>query len=1131
MELRELFARLSPPASPSDASISQNTAGKAAEEEKGMVKRDDDIENGKSNGGGSLKVEIPIPADVTHDQGADIFRNSPRSPSNAINTPHRKRGMALFSLKRRGSEDGEMDKGALPYGEIPLPRREIVRDFVENTSLGIILDICQVSLSALACVLYVIGTYEDDFVEGIAFAPDAELAMGTFFLMHFLLNWYISENRCWYLFSMEAILDIVTVLPVYISLFVDGVDVISVGVLRSVKVLRVFRILHAYRLVRMTSKGIWFEALTLLFSILAIMFCAAGLLHAAEYDEQEMTFHESFYLVFVTLTTIGYGDMYPKTAVGQYLIVLIVTVALLVIPRQLTRLQTMRWSKKKSSLVFEPPSTQKHVIVTGPRGCVTHSSLRGFLGEFFHPSHGLQRMSVCILSPAEPTKKVKSLLASRSEYRSHVMLIVGSPYSQDDLGRAKIQSASCVFILPGDLSPDEAINRQTDVDMMLAAVSVRSENASIHIFAGTMLPENETLIRRISGASGDAPVPSVENVTISMLSCNRFCPGAATLLSNLVRAHHLSPHLAEASQKLSRYNSLRDTSAAKSTWVEEYTHGLAYGIYPIDVSKPIFARVLVCDAIHTIFESFGAILFALRSRSSSFQGFRTQLVSPQIMDRTLQDYNLGFVIANSAVSAHAITRYFEQAVVTLGASGNADESVDGSSLRGATTAILKQTMKRRKSKSVNNMLNIVNLRKGVALMASSGTTLRDTRSTLRPRIFTSADRSTASASDADSQALPPAAEGSPATPLGTPLRGGVAESGGVDFQPVEVSDLDNHVVVCGFSEGADRASSRVLFDLVSAIHDQDATCLVVYLGPSKPFASSEASSYDGRRSRKRRRGGRSSIVTGTPQWGMFAYIEGSPLRVTDLNRAACKRAQNVICLAGTEQAFDRDESIVSAEEIMNHEKSGDAITGDHSAVFTAHILSTYFPDVPFCVQLYHTRSIRLLDLAVAKDGKRAPTAAPEQKSNPVSRYEYGGKRKLRSRKGADDFVVDPSYASGRAFIPVVFEALLVQSYYNPFINTLLKLLVSPVSRVRRSSFHDEGNEMRAASSLRSMRVPDALKGALAGDVFAQMLSSGFVMLALYRSSQVHGTALPYVFTCPPPSTIVHGDDVLIVLSP
>ena len=342
----------------------------------------------------------------------------------------------------------------------------------------------------------------------------------------------------------------------------------------------------------MTAQGVMFEAMQLLFSILAIMFCAAGLIHAAEYDDQDLEFHDAFYLIFITLTTIGYGDVKPITALGQYLIIIVVTVALLVIPRQLTRLQTMRWKKKKTTLVFENVNGKDHVVVTGPASCMTYSSLRGFLGEFYHPSHGVQRMSVCILSPTEPTKKVKKLLASRSEFRNQVMLIVGSPYSKLDLDRARIQSASCAFILPGDLSSSETTNRQVDIDMMLAAVSLRSENARLRIYTGTMLPENETLIRRITGISSDLPAPSIENITISMLSCTRQCPGAATFLSNLVRAHHLSPHFAAASQRIAAGEAAGEPIPHEElTWIDEYAHGLSYGIYPIDLSKATFANV------------------------------------------------------------------------------------------------------------------------------------------------------------------------------------------------------------------------------------------------------------------------------------------------------------------------------------------------------------------------------------------------------------------------------------------------------------------------------------------------------------------------------------------------------------
>ena len=398
MELRQLFGRLTPESSPKDSNDNSNFIAKGAHQKEGSENVDLESQSKRtSDPVETLHVRIPSrtfrfgQADDPIGQdspgaecGALLKGESPRLAASGNWTP-RKRRANVFSIVRRGSDDGDMDNGALPYGEIPLPRREIVRNFVEDSALGIILDIIQVVLSTIACILYVVGTYDDDFEKGDLFMIEAEVAMGVYFFLHFLLNWYISEDRCWYLFTLEALLDIVTILPVFLSLFIEKIDIISVGILRSIKVLRVFRILHAYRLVRMTAQGVMFEAMQLLFSILAIMFCAAGLIHAAEYDDQDLEFHDAFYLIFITLTTIGYGDVKPITALGQYLIIIVVTVALLVIPRQLTRLQTMRWKKKKTTLVFENVNGKDHVVVTGPASCMTYSSFEDFWENFIIP--------------------------------------------------------------------------------------------------------------------------------------------------------------------------------------------------------------------------------------------------------------------------------------------------------------------------------------------------------------------------------------------------------------------------------------------------------------------------------------------------------------------------------------------------------------------------------------------------------------------------------------------------------------------------------------------------------------------------------------------------------------------------
>ena len=158
------------------------------------------------------------------------------------------------------------------------------------------------------------------------------------------------------------------------------------------------------------------------------------------------------------------------------------------------------------------------------------------------------------------------------------------------------------------------------------------------------------------------------------------------------------------------------------TWIDEYAHGLSYGIYPIDLSKATFANVPVADACHAIYESFGAILFGLRTRN-----YRTQLIGPQLLSSTLKGFNIGFVIANSAVAAHGIARYFEQAVVTMDAykEGGNDDSLSNSSLR-LKSAFLKKSMKKRRSNNLSVMTNnMVSLRKGVVLMASSGVTLKE----------------------------------------------------------------------------------------------------------------------------------------------------------------------------------------------------------------------------------------------------------------------------------------------------------------------------------------------------------------------------------------------------------------------
>ncbi|MBT8253085.1 MAG: ion transporter, partial [Bacteroidia bacterium] len=143
-----------------------------------------------------------------------------------------------------------------------------------------------------------------------------------------------------YIFSFFGIIDLLSTIPKYLSLILVGSQ--SLVALRALRLLRIFRILKLARYIGATTNLMRAIAisrakiLVFLFFVLIICVILGTVMYLVESDENSgfTSIPRSVYWAIVTLTTVGYGDIAPATALGQFLasMIMILGYSIIAIP-------------------------------------------------------------------------------------------------------------------------------------------------------------------------------------------------------------------------------------------------------------------------------------------------------------------------------------------------------------------------------------------------------------------------------------------------------------------------------------------------------------------------------------------------------------------------------------------------------------------------------------------------------------------------------------------------------------------------------------------------------------------------------------------------------------------------------
>lgn len=169
------------------------------------------------------------------------------------------------------------------------------------------------------------------------FLQTFELVCVILFTIEYLLRLFVAKNPLRYVFSFYGIIDFLAIFPFYLNHIYD---------LRALRVFRIFRVFRALKLIRYNkalnrfhvAAGIVKEEIILFFIVTAIfIYLASAGIYFFENEAQPEKFssilHSGWWAI-ATLTTVGYGDVYPITVGGRVFtfFILIIGVGIVTVP-------------------------------------------------------------------------------------------------------------------------------------------------------------------------------------------------------------------------------------------------------------------------------------------------------------------------------------------------------------------------------------------------------------------------------------------------------------------------------------------------------------------------------------------------------------------------------------------------------------------------------------------------------------------------------------------------------------------------------------------------------------------------------------------------------------------------------
>ncbi|RWS12446.1 calcium-activated potassium channel slowpoke-like isoform X10 [Dinothrombium tinctorium] len=399
-----------------------------------------------------------------------------------------------------------------------------------------------------------------------------------------------SSDKLFYLFELYSIVDFLTIPHAYLAFFYER-NWLGFRFLRAVRIMSIADILQHFSIVR-TSTSVRLVQLSAI--IISVWLTAAGFIHLFENSGDPLefenihsiTYFECIYFLIVTMSTVGYGDIFCETTLGRVFIVLFILVALVVFTSCIPEILELVGSGPKYAGEFRRLPGKSHVIVCG---CVTFSNLNDFINDFLHENRENTDVQIVFLDRSNPDWDLEAYM------KLHFLTVEyfqGSCLKTADLERVKMESAFACLIIANKhcIDPDSE-----DAANIMRAIAVKSYCANIRIIIQLMQYTNKPFLWNIpswNSRRGD-DVVCFSELKLGLIAQSCLAPGFSSMMSNLFAIR-----------------SCKNNNSKKPSWRADYLRGTGMEIFTQIVSSA-FLGMTFAQAAEICFVKLKILLVAI----------------------------------------------------------------------------------------------------------------------------------------------------------------------------------------------------------------------------------------------------------------------------------------------------------------------------------------------------------------------------------------------------------------------------------------------------------------------------------------------------------------------------------------